>query len=158
MVKKHLDWEDATLDDHSKRKLKILKEYFTKYLLVRCVLPQQEKFRLAIIDGFAGGGRYNCGSSGSPIIFIETLKTAITELNIQRSVDGKKIIKFECILILNDALPAAIKILKTNIAPLLVEKTSNLDLNVEILCGKFETVYPKIRDALIAKKISKYYI
>jgi three-Cys-motif partner protein len=42
-----------------------------RYLAVRCQFPAQTKFRLAIVEGFAGGGRYKCGTAGSPLIFIE---------------------------------------------------------------------------------------
>ena len=55
---------------------------------VRCKLPQQERFRLAIVDGFAGGGRYQCGTPGSPLIFIEELKRAVEAVNTQRAVQG----------------------------------------------------------------------
>ena len=48
MVAKPYDWADgATLEDHSRRKHKILREYFFNYLAVRCQLPQQTRFRLA---------------------------------------------------------------------------------------------------------------
>ncbi|MDP6690957.1 MAG: three-Cys-motif partner protein TcmP, partial [Alphaproteobacteria bacterium] len=74
MARKSYDWSGgAELDDHTRCKHKILKEYFRQYLITRCQLPQQEKFRLAIIDGFAGAGIYNCGSFGSPLIILETL-------------------------------------------------------------------------------------
>jgi three-Cys-motif partner protein len=67
MAEKRYEWAaGATLEDHSRRKHKILREYFFNYLTVRCQLPQQERFRLAVIDGFAGGGRYSCGTAGSP--------------------------------------------------------------------------------------------
>ena len=66
MVEKRYEWADvAKLEEHSRRKHKILREYCFDYLTVRCKLPQQERFRLAIVDGFAGGGRYQCGTSGS---------------------------------------------------------------------------------------------
>lgn len=78
----------AELDDHSRRKHKILREYFHQYLNVRCQLPQQSKFRLAIVDGFSGGGRYQCGSAGSPIIFIEELDRTLEVINLRRSLQG----------------------------------------------------------------------
>jgi three-Cys-motif partner protein len=82
MVEKPYRWAaGATLEEHSKRKHKILHEYFARYMAVRCQLPQQERFRLAIVEGFAGAGRYSCGTAGSPVIFIEELRAA-TELSI----------------------------------------------------------------------------
>ena len=77
-MEKPYQWANgATLEEHSRRKLTILREYVFDYLSVRCRLPQQERFRLAIVDGFAGGGRYEDGTPGSPLIFIEELKRAV---------------------------------------------------------------------------------
>jgi hypothetical protein len=64
----------AELEEHSRRKHKILREYFFQYITVRCQLPQQERLRLAVIDGFAGGGRYKCGTSGSPLTALNNIK------------------------------------------------------------------------------------
>ena len=61
MVAKPYTWADgANLDDHSRRKHKILREYSQQYLMVRCQDPRQTRFRLAVVDGFSGGGRYTC--------------------------------------------------------------------------------------------------
>ena len=77
MVEKPYIWKGgATLLEHTKRKHKILREYFARYLAVRCQFPQQSKFRVAIVEGFAGGGHYASGDPGSPIIFIEELIAA----------------------------------------------------------------------------------
>jgi three-Cys-motif partner protein len=85
MVVKPYSWEaGATLEEHSKRKHKILREYFARYLAVRCQLPQQARFRVAIVEGFSGGGRYACGTAGSPVIFIEELRTATEQFNLNR--------------------------------------------------------------------------
>jgi three-Cys-motif partner protein len=113
MVEKQYSWDTgATLEEHSKRKHKIIREYFARYLTVRCQLPMQSKFRLAIVDGFAGGGRYKCGSPGSPIIVIEELRLATEELNIKRQSEGMAPLDIECFLILNDFEPEAIKCTK----------------------------------------------
>jgi len=96
---------------------------------VRCQIPQQAKFRLAVIDGFSGGGRYQCGSAGSPVIFIEVLKSALSFININRAVQGLGLISLECLLILNDADKDVTELLKENLAPLLAEiKASGIDL------------------------------
>jgi len=69
MAEKPYRWkEGATLEPHSRRKHKILAEYFAAYLATRCQHRKQLRFRLAIIDGFAGAGRYRCGTAGSPLI------------------------------------------------------------------------------------------
>lgn len=51
MVEKRYKWnEGAKLEEHSHRKHKILREYVFKYLIIRCQLPQQTRFRLAIVS------------------------------------------------------------------------------------------------------------
>ena len=152
MVEKPYEWIDgAVLQEHSRCKHKILREYVFDYLTVRCRLPQQERFRLAIVDGFAGGGRYRCGTAGSPLIFVEELKRAVDAVNAQRAVQGLGVINVECLLILNDANRDAIEILKANIAPLHADITAscpNLHLRVEFLNLLFEEAYPKIKEFL----------
>lgn len=125
MVEKRYKWtEGATLEDHSRRKHKILREYVFKYLIVRCQLPQQSRFRLAIVDGFAGGGRYGCGAPGSPIIFLEELRNATEFVNAQRAVKGLGVIEIECLLVLNDVDRDVVEILKQRGAALWRDQTS----------------------------------
>jgi hypothetical protein len=59
------------------------------YMSVRCKPPQQERLRLAIVDGFAGGGRYQCGTSAPRLIFIEELKRAVEAVNTRRALLGR---------------------------------------------------------------------
>lgn len=152
MAEKPYEWADgATLEDHSRRKHKILREYFSQYLGVRCQLPQQERFRLAVVDGFAGGGRYKCGTAGSPVIFIEELRRSIDIINAQRAAQGFGLIEMECLLVLNDRNRDAIQALKGNIAPLeaeIAENVPRLHLRVEYQSDTFEAVYPAIRKLL----------
>ncbi|WP_248799959.1 three-Cys-motif partner protein TcmP [Pseudomonas sp. MWU13-2105] len=152
MAEKRYEWlSGAVLDDHSRRKHKILREYFFQYLTVRCQLPQQSKFRLAVVDGFSGGGRYQCGSAGSPVIFIEELKRALNSININRAIQGLGLVTIECLLILNDADKNVTEYLKENLAPLLAEILAcdvQLQINVEYFSEPFEQVYPKVKGLL----------
>ena len=152
LVEKPFEWvSGAKLLAHSKRKHKILREYVYDYLNVRCALPQQERFRLAVVDGFAGGGRYECGTSGSPLIFIEELKRASEAVNRLRVSRGLREVEVECFLVFNDANHAAVDQLKRHATPLLagIEQTcSKLHLHVEYLNDLFEVAYPKIRSFL----------
>jgi three-Cys-motif partner protein len=151
-VEKPYEWADgAELEEHSRRKHKILREYFFQYITVRCQLPQQERFRLAVIDGFAGGGRYKCGTSGSPLIFVEELKRAIEAVNTQRAAQGLGLIEIECLLVLNDFSRDAIERLKVNLAPLqakIQSTTPRLHLRVEYMNEAFEEAYPKVKRLL----------
>lgn len=151
-MEKPYQWANgATLEEHSRRKLTILREYVFDYLSVRCRLPQQERFRLAIVDGFAGGGRYEDGTPGSPLIFIEELKRAVEAVNLQRSSQGLGYIEVECLLILNDASKDAIQLLKSNVSPVqaaIVESCPKLHLRVEYMNDAFEAAYPRIKALL----------
>ncbi|WP_386175281.1 three-Cys-motif partner protein TcmP [Sulfitobacter sp. R86518] len=152
MVKKQYDWESGPkLDLHTARKHKVVREYFAEYLRVRCGLPQQERFRVAVVDGFAGGGRYLDGGAGSPIIFIEELIKASNKLNIDRAVSGMKPIELECLLILNDAQPDVVTVLEEAVAATITnlrETAPKLTLRVEFRCKKFEELYPEVEEIL----------
>lgn len=149
MVKSTYQWEEgANLEEHSKRKHKVLREYFRQYLITRCKLPQQEKFRLTVIDGFAGAGIYGCGSHGSPLIFIDVLKNTLNEINIGRVTQGLKVIEIECFFVFNDAEPEVIHLLRTNAAPLLAEikeTVPQLHIKVDYQSKKFDEAYPEIK-------------
>jgi three-Cys-motif partner protein len=149
MTEKPYNWsEGAELADHSRRKHKIVREYFADYLRTRCQLPQQSKFRLAVIDGFAGGGRYACGTPGSPIIFIEELERAVESLNITRAATGMSSLDIEALLIFNDFDRDAVAALKANLAPLeaKIKTTSRrLHLRIEHLNEPFESAYLKVK-------------
>jgi len=151
-VEKPYEWADgAELEEHSRRKHKILREYFFQYITVRCQLPQLERFRLAVIDGFAGGGRYKCGTSGSPLIFVEELKRAIEAVNAARAAQGLRLIEIECLLVLNDFSREAIERLKVNLKPLQAEiesTTPRLHVRVEYMNEAFEAAYPKVKQLL----------
>ncbi|AAK65866.1 three-Cys-motif partner protein TcmP [Sinorhizobium meliloti] len=158
MVRKRYKWEDgAQLDEHSKRKHKILHEYVLQYIVVRCKHPQQPRFRFAIVDGFAGAGRYAGGAPGSPLIFVDRVKAAAEEINLARAIEGLPFIDLECHLILNDADPVAASLLKQNIAPLLAEvkeTSKNLRIQTSFLNEVFEDAYPKIKTILTSAKIT----
>lgn len=153
MAKKHYNWDNPKLDEHSRRKHKILREYFRQYLITRCQLPQQEKFRLAVVDGFAGGGKYSCGSHGSPLIFIETLRNSFVEINTTRAVNGIKPIEIECLLVFNDSIKDTIELLKANVAPLLADiKTNHPKLHVQVnfFNSAYDQAYTEIKAILKA--------
>lgn len=158
MVRKTLDWEEgAQLAEHTKKKHSVLREYFRQYLIIRCQLPQQEKFRLAIVDGFSGSGLYKCGSFGSPLIFVDVLIKTVNEINIHRENKGIRPIKIECLLILNDQNKSAIDQLRQNIAPLLAaarENNQNIYIEPEFLSYTFEYIYPQIKQRLLSAKCS----
>lgn len=157
MTKKSYDWEKgAELGEHSKRKLKILREYFFRYLTVKCGNPLQSSFRLAVVDGFSGAGRYKTGVSGSPLIFIEELQKAYQNINVRRAVQRLKPITFDCILFFNDVDASAIELLKINLAPVIIDiKEKNSGLNIKIRYSNciFEQRYRYIKEEIKKLKV-----
>lgn len=153
MVGKPYDFvQGAVLEEHSKRKHKILREYFARYLTVRCAFPAQSKFRLAIVEGFAGGGRYKCGTPGSPLIFIEELRIAVEAFNLKRSTEGMAALDIECFLFLNDLDPKTVMLLQSHIDPLLAaikSEVPRLHIQVSYFSKPFEQIYPEIKGLLI---------
>lgn len=152
MVKKDYDWSSgAVLQEHSRRKHKILREYFFSYVLTRCQLPRQEQFRLAVVDGFSGAGRYSRGEAGSPLIVLEELERAIDAINTKRTASDLPSISIQCLLVLNDATPGVTGLLQENLAPLLQHlrtERDQLQVRVEYLTEEFEAAYPRIRASL----------
>jgi three-Cys-motif partner protein len=149
LTTKPYDWKNgAPLADHTRRKHKILREYFHRYITVRCQIPQQSRFRLAVVDAFAGGGRYGCGAGGSPIIFIEELRAATEAINLMRRSNGLGLVEIECLLILNDESTDAVELLRSNCAPLLGEikdAAKALHIQAHYLNEPFAKSYPSIR-------------
>jgi three-Cys-motif partner protein len=103
------------------------------------------------VEGFAGGGRYACGTTGSPLIFIEELRAATEAFNLRRASEGMPALEIECLMVLNDADPEALKLLTTNTQPLLAAakaEVSKLHVHVQYLNKPFETAYPEIKHLL----------
>lgn len=151
------NWIDgAKLLEHSKMKHQILRKYINEYLEVRCKIPQQSKFRFAVIDGFSGGGAYEGGLPGSPLIFLQLLLEKCQQINLQRKIDGMAIIDFECLFLFNDANVDAIEILKGNVRPILDECNTykHLNINVKYLSQTFTNAFLTIKKLLAAENFT----
>lgn len=66
---------------HSEAKHRVIRAYLERYVEVLTANPAQDHFRLTLVDGFAGGGRYlsvrnNEERAGSPLLMLEAMKTA----------------------------------------------------------------------------------
>ncbi len=155
MTKKAYSWrEGAVLDEHSRRKHKILREYVVRYLQTRCQFLHQSSFRLAIVDGFAGGGRYACGAPGSPVIFIEALREGTERVNLWRASQGMQRVRIACQLMLNDDDDEALECLEEAVGPILGAIRADVpDLLVEVsyFSHEWEEVFPQLRALLIGQ-------
>lgn len=74
------------IENHSLRKHKIIKDYLIDYICVRFVRSlafSNRPWRLTIVDGFAGGGLYECHGHvqiGSPLVIGEAVREAEAKL------------------------------------------------------------------------------
>ena len=154
MVKISYDWDSGVeLLRHTAQKHAILREYFRAYLLTRCKIPQQEKFRLVVVDAFCGSGLYSKGEYGSPLIFVDVLSQCVEEINLERGIASLKPLKIECLLILNDDNEHAYQAVQTNLVPFLVksrELGKKLDLKVEYENKDFQRYYPNFKQRVLA--------
>ena len=83
------------IEQHSKAKLDVLRSYLRAYIDKLNQSPQREIFKIALVDGFAGGGTYlQQGEivSGSPLVMLEEIDAAEERLNQLRT----KPLNFEC--------------------------------------------------------------
>lgn len=117
-------------------------------------MPHQEKFRIAIVDGFCGAGLYECGSPGSPLLFVDGLLRAAIEINIDRHKQGMKPIVIEGLLIFNDNEPSVIELLKKNLVSYLleIEAFDHLQIEINYYTDEFESIYPQIKQRLLAAR------
>ncbi len=93
MATKHYDWalgeSPPTLGLHSLAKHKILEAYLEKYVSILASRPVQERLKLTLVDGFAGGGEYRHPTTGelipgSPLIMLRAMEAAQAAANRDR--------------------------------------------------------------------------
>lgn len=158
MPRKAYKWADGVpLEDHTAKKLNVLRSYFHNYLRVRCT-PINRKFKIAIVDGFAGGGTYKCGTSGSPLVFLEELAAFADEVAIWRMENNApELESIDCLFVVNETDPEANAVLYPLLDQWEARNTaSGRKLNVRILPkqGPFVDIYPEVRSILLKYRFS----
>ena len=89
------DRDPPQIQPHSKAKLVVLRNYLRAYFDRLNVGLGQDRFKLDLVDGFAGGGTFHDGEtviSGTPLIMLEELAAARERLNAKRT----KPIQLDC--------------------------------------------------------------
>ncbi len=92
MTVHHYSWKSgpAEIQQHSVAKLNVLRAYLIQYFITLAGLPQQDIFKLTLVDGFAGGGLYHHRDTkhvvhGSPLVCLEAVKESEYLLNKNRT-------------------------------------------------------------------------
>lgn len=73
------------LEDHSEKKLDLLRDYLVLYLeiVMKGTAGKEEQY-VTLVDGFAGGGIYNGTKFGSPITILKAVEEAEAKINLGR--------------------------------------------------------------------------
>lgn len=149
--KKGYDWSDLStpppLDRHSAIKHEIMCDYLSRYVSVFTKNPTIDRFRINLIDGFAGGGRYTSSNSseiapGSPILLLRSIKEAEAKINASRL----KPFKIEAHYYFVEIDEGAVRHLKYALR----ENGFDNEVNVNVLQNDFQSALPSI-----AKDIQK---
>ena len=85
------DWSGGPpeLDIHGKAKHEILREYIISYLKVVCQQQRMPEFKIALVDGFAGGGVYKGEREGSPLVLLRAVDEAKFLINNSRALTAQ---------------------------------------------------------------------
>lgn len=88
MTRKAFEWEPGAppprLEEHSARKLDLVRFYLRAYLRTIGQGPRQDRIALTLVDGFAGAGtflRRGVEVGGTPLVMMEEVEQARRELN-----------------------------------------------------------------------------
>ena len=76
------------IEQHTKRKLDVLKNYLDVYFDTVVRNPAQDQLNITLVDGFSGGGAYSDGNetrAGSPLVLLNAVEQAEARLNEWRS-------------------------------------------------------------------------
>jgi three-Cys-motif partner protein len=140
----------AVGQQHTFAKHDVLHAYLRAYVRTLAALPQQDVFRLTLVDGFAGGGLYVHERTrelkpGSPLIFLQAVEEEQAALNSSRV----KPLEIQANFIFVEANANTVAVLKNN----LVERGygGRLDRDIKVIHGCFEDYAPEISNFISAK-------
>lgn len=74
------------LEDHSAKKLELLRDYLVLYLRIVLANAQGKTIQyITLVDGFAGGGIYQDAKVGSPLVIMRAVQEAAALINVGRA-------------------------------------------------------------------------
>lgn len=152
--KKPYNWSNSRkpplLQPHSIAKHEVIEAYLERYIEVLTADPRQDALRLTIVDGFSGGGMYRHAEtgelcSGSPLIFLDTIRRMEAQIQAQRTKDFH--IDAHYYFIDSDAM--AISFLKSQLRKqgyghMIGEK-------IFLLNGSFSHLFPGLMEVILAR-------
>jgi three-Cys-motif partner protein len=147
MSHEHHDWklgsDPPLIRAHSQAKHRVLRAYLERYVSVLTARIQQDSFRLTLIDGFAGGGRYLDSRTkeerpGSPLIMLEAMEQAAEDAQKIRTKPFNLDVQYIFIEKDREALDYLQHVLaESKFAPLIGDR-------VQLIHGEFTAQVPEI--------------
>lgn len=147
MGREHHKWQIGKLPPlirpHSLAKHRVLRQYLERYVSVLTRNVRQEQFRLTLVDGFSGGGRYLDSRTkeerpGSPLIMLEAMRDAARQAQQRRSKDFHLDVQYVFVEKEGDALEHLRRVISES------EYRSLLDERIRLIHGDFVTHSPEI--------------
>ena len=162
--RRRYSWKNgnAVLNDHSRIKFNVLEDYLYEYILVRCRDSRRDKLRLAILDGFCGGGIYNSAQDeseiiyGSPVIFIDTVIRAANWINEERKITNIRSLFIECLIVLNDTDQYALRSVKEQVERHInISSEDNSFVKFEVVIHK--GIFEECSNFLVSEIVKRKY-
>ena len=151
------DWKSESipeLKNHSKCKHDILHEYLLRYIHVLhtgTLRYGNEQFNLTIVDGCAGGGKFQYDNQivdGSPFVILNTIREVITTIQIEREENGHAAINMNIDVLLVEKDEKTAKFLEEQL-----QNEGRFTEDVQVMQGDFNKKLPEIINFI--KKKSK---
>ena len=138
------------LEPHSEAKHHLFRAYLNAYVNRLTRRPEQDKFRLTVVDGFAGGGAYECPDGtevpGSPMILLNEAAAAEAAIRLERTKPFELAIDFKFI----DASRPHCEVLTQQIAK--SPHAHMLGRNVSVVNSGFAEAYEGIEAELMGRR------
>lgn len=137
-----------SIEDHTKRKLDVLKNYLDVYFDTVVPNPATDQLNITLVDGFSGGGAYKDGKEtriGSPLVLIDAVQSAERRLNANR----EKPLKINARYIFVDEEPEHVAALHRELA---ARGYNDGSINISVLTGQFVDQLPAILAEIKAKQ------
>lgn len=163
MAKKEYDWhigdKPPLIKPHSIAKQKVYTKYIERYIQTLNSNPLIPKFKMVVVDAFAGGGEYITESgnkhNGSPIKIIESVK------NTEKSINSERINEFSIQqkYFFIEKKRSNFEYLKNHLKNF--EYDELFDNEIILKNGKFEDLYTSVIDQIhteFGKKVRTIFI
>lgn len=138
------------LEPHSEAKHHLFRAYLNAYVNRLTRRPEQDRFRLTIVDGFAGGGAYagprGTEVPGSPMILLDEAAAAEAAIRLERTKPFELAIDFTFV----DASKPHCEVLAQRIAG--SPHAHMLGRNVRVVNSGFAEAYEGIEAELVARR------